>query len=212
MMMPDVAFWKDELAAYGWAASPLLFNVQDDLVTDDPVTAALDAAATRSLSVGIPHPQYGMMRATAYVTEARTLTRLSSIAHAVAAAQFAASRGMPHLYVGRSPLVDRVDGRECVVLGVLVFGGPAGGADVQCAPLTAVKWEGRWLPLFEDANDWLMTGWDSCGTAAHIFKPFGWGCPALVLGADHHSTSNEARRVSTAESRASDLDSAAESS
>lgn len=206
-MLPDVSFWKEELAAYGWAASPLLFNVKDDLVTDNPVTAALDAAATRSLSIGIPHPQYGVMRATAFVTEARTLTRLSSIAHGVAAT----SRGMPHLYVGRSPLVDRVDGRECVVLGVLVFNGPAGGGDVQCAPLTAVKWEGQWLPLFEDPTDWLMTGWDGAGCVAHIFKPFGWGCPVLALDDDRHS-SIEGRRVSTAESRVvEDLDSAAES-
>lgn len=186
----DVRYWLGVCEGYGWAACPLRFGVHDDLVTDNPATAALHAAATRSISVGIPHPQYGVMRATMLVTPAATLTRLASIAHAASAHAFVTSRGMPHLYVGRTHLTDRVGGRERVVLGVLVWLGPLGAVCV--APMTLVRWHAMWLPYFEDDNEWVSTGWDADGRAAEIHKPFGWGCPALGAEAGEAAASTRA--------------------
>ena len=184
--------WRATCESYGWSACPLLFNVHEELVRDNPAAAASeaeDAAVTRSLSIGIPHPQHGVMRATMYVTSAPTLTRLAAIAYSVARHQFATSAGLPHLYVGASHFVDRVDSKECVIVGVLVFSGPAG--DVQCAPMTLVRWRDLWLPYFEDVNAWVLTGWDGAGRTVEIFKPIGWGCP--VLAADHRRSGRSSR-------------------
>lgn len=178
----DVDAWRSVFESYGWAAYPLAFYAHDELVTNDPVTAALDAAVTRSLSVGVPHPQHGIMRATTSVTPHDTLTRLAATVHTVTAYEYNRS-GLPHLYVGRTPFVDRVAGRDCVVLGLLVFGTPVGTVDY--APLTLARWRDLWLPYFEDSTGWALTGWDAAGRVALICKPFGYGGRLLLAGRDH---------------------------
>lgn len=198
--MADVDFWLSVCARYEWAACPLLFSVHDDLVTDNPATAALNAAATRSISVGIPHPQHGVMRATMMVTAADTLTHLTCIAHACSRHAYATAKGMPHLYVATVPVADRVDGRCRAVLGVLAFH-KAGGGGVHLSPLALVRHNGAWLPYFEDTNGWVFTGWDADGRAHEIHKPLGWGGRVLDLLDTHDHRLPHAHRASTAASR-----------
>lgn len=186
MVDKDVAHWLSVAASYDWAACPLLFSVHDDLVTDNPAAVALTAAATRSISAGIPHPQHGVMRATLMVTNADTLTRLACIAHACSASTYAMTKGMPHLYVATAPVTDRVDGCTRPVLGVLAYL-KACGTNVHLSPLTLVRWNGAWLPYFQDENGWVFTGWDADGRAHEIHKPLGWG--GRVLSGPHHPES-----------------------
>lgn len=185
--MPSSADWHALFDSFGWLSCPLLFPVCEPLVTDNPVASASVPTATRSFSVGLPHPQYGIMRATAFLTDAPSLTRLVSIVHPVAALECSANESLPHLYLGAHPFVDRVGSQECLVLGVLVFASSHGyghlGASVQYAPLTLARWQGTWLPYFEDANQWVMTGWNRSGRVTEIFKPFGWGCRLHAPGA-----------------------------
>lgn len=174
----DAAHWQRVCAEYGWAACPLAFHVHHHFVHDNPVAAAASSAtATRQLSVGIPHPHYGVMRATMVLTGATSLTRLAEIAHRAAAVEYATSEGMPHLYVGGRAFTDRIGDDECTVLGVLVY--VSATHDVQCAPLGLVRWVDMWLPYFEDVNEWVMTGWDRTGKVSEIHKPFGWGSRPL---------------------------------
>lgn len=174
-MSDDQAAWQAKCASYGWATCPLAFTVHHAFVHDNPVAAASSSAiASRQMSVGIPHPQYGVMRATLMLTGAPSLTRLSEIAHRAAATEFATSEGMPHLYVGARAFADQIAGAECTVLGILVYVGA--GMDVECAPVGVVSWHAMCLPYFEDVNEWVMTGWDRAGRVSTIHKPFGWGC------------------------------------
>lgn len=155
-MDDTLSFWKDTCARYGWLGCPLA------------------AGAASTLSLGVPHPRYGVMRATMHVTPATSLTRLVSRVASVTLETGALD--LPHVYVGTRVFRDDVHGRACEVVGVIVFRGAAG--DVQSAPLAVVSWGGMCLPFFEDANDWVMTGWDAEGRVTELFKPFGWGCPA----------------------------------
>lgn len=171
-MAGDLAFWQETFASYGWAACPLAFGRLGEFVTDDPAAAAASGGPPRQLSLGVPHPQYGVMRATVIVTDAGTLTRAAGIAHESCMTELGCAEGLPTLYVGSRPFRDVVGDRECMVLGVLVFAGPLLG--VQYAPLTVTTHDTMWLPLFEDCNGWVMTGWDAVGRVAEIHKPFGW--------------------------------------
>lgn len=148
------------------------FGDMHEFVKDNPMTTPLDPGVTRSLALGVPHPQYGVMRASMFVTPATSLTRLASIVHRITSHEFAVSH-LPHVYVGRREFKDVVHGRERTVVGIVAFCGVSG--EVEYAPLGLVAWEGMWLPYFEDANDWVMTGWNTIGWVATIFKPFGWG-------------------------------------
>lgn len=174
----QLASWQRSFASYGWISSPLLFGAHQEFARDDPAAVAQNPSVTKSLSVGIPHPQYGIMRATAFLTSARSLTRLVNVVHQAATVDYRAADGLPHLYLGTRPFVDRVGDRECGVLGILVYEGSC-ALDVQYAAVTVARWQATWLPYFEDANNWVMTGWDCAGRVTEIFKPFGWGCQLL---------------------------------
>lgn len=173
----QLEYWNNTCTSLGWIASPLLFGTHE-FVRDHPEVAAVDPSITKSMSIGIPHPQYGIMRVTAFVTPSSSLTRLINTVHHVASFDFPPTNGLPQLYVGASTFSDRVGAHECTVLGILVFEGPA-PLDVCYAPLAVANWKGKWLPYFEDANNWVMSGWDIAGRVTEIFKPFGWGCPLL---------------------------------
>jgi hypothetical protein len=204
----DLEAWRARCLSYGWAACPLLFGMHHDFVTRDPTSSAVQPTVTRSLSVAVPHPQYGMMRATMYLTSAPSLTRLAAIAHEAAGQEFATCSSLPHLYVGATPFVDRVDGTECVVVGILVY---RKHLAVEAAPLALARWCDMLLPYFEDGNQWVMTGWDRIGQAVEVFKPFGWGCALVRAGGGdltpthsrvaECSTSDNAEDATTAESR-----------
>lgn len=168
----QLAAWQSTCANFGWISCPLLFG-ENEFVKDDPVAHACDPSITKSVSIGIPHPQYGIMRATAYLTSAPSLTRLINTVHHVANLELRPSNPLPHLYVGTTTFVDRIGCQECSVLGILVFEG-ATPADITYAPLTVAQWRNQFLPYFEDANNWVMTGWDAAGRVTEIFKPFGW--------------------------------------
>lgn len=172
----ELEHWGRAFTKYGWASCPVLFNAADPLHTDNPATSAMNPAVTRCLSLGVPHPQYGVMRAAVHLTSAASLTRLASVVQQLRGHEFAL-QGLPHLYVGRHAFRDTVQADEREVLGILVFRAASG--EVQHAPMTLVLWRGMWLPCFEDANNWVMTGWDAGGRVAEIFKPFGWGCAGL---------------------------------
>ena len=180
----QLQYWQNTFSSLGWVVSPLLFGTHE-FVRDDPESAAVDASITKSLSVGIPHPQYGIMRATAFVTPAASLTRLINTVHQVASFDFPPTNSLPQLFLGASAFRDRVGSQETTVLGILVFEGPT-PLDVTYAPLAVANWKGRWLPYFEDANNWVMSGWDAAGRVTEIFKPFGWGCQ--LLGAHAEAT------------------------
>ena len=186
-------YWQQVCARFGWASCPQYFEATDDLVKHEP-EAACRKKSLQSLAVGIPHPQHGIMRVTLCLTAATSLTRLTKVAHTIAPCEFAVEE-LPQLYVGDKEYRDIVAGENSVVLGVLMFRDAQN--DVQCAPLAVVQWRGVWLPYFEDANDWVHTGWDRRGHVIEIFKPFGWGCP--VLRADNAegggSCSSRASRV-----------------
>lgn len=131
--------------------------------------------------MGIPHPQYGVMRATVMLTDSRTLTHLAAVAQLRANREHAASsQGLPHLYVGKHAFVDTVgDARRAMVVGVLVFVSKT--LDIECAPMALVNWHGMWLPYFEDRASWVVTGWDRDGWVTHVDKPFGWDCQPLLM-------------------------------
>lgn len=180
-MTPE--FWKATFAAYGWVSCTLA-----------PSTPSLQAhAESQCLSVGIPHSHHGVMRATAVLTSASSLARLAGIANELAASTPSYSDRLPMLVLGTRPFVDCVGGRECTVLGMLVFATPL--LLTQTAPMTLAKCEGMWLPYFEDTNDWVMTGWDPAGRVSDVFKPLGWGCPLLGSGAATSRGSNMASRA-----------------
>lgn len=165
--------WRARFAAHGWVTCPLV--AMEGTSTFSPRTA----------SVGIPHPKYGVMRATVIFSDTHSLTRLAGVAHEVASTEFATSDGLPHLYVGSEPFVDFVDDTQCTVMGILVF---AKGLDIEYAPLTVVDWHGMALPYFTDANGWVMTGWDTSGRVSELSKPFGWGCIPLRAGPSPQSS------------------------
>lgn len=150
--------WCATLARFGW------LGVQCELE---------GGAASPAISVGIPHPRHGIMRATLIPTQAPSLTRLASFVVDDVCGS------LPRIYVGTHFFTDTVHGKEQAVMGIIVFRGAAG--DVQRAPLSVVEWRPSvWLPYFEDHNDWVMTGWNDSGSVQEIFKPCGWGCqPAL---------------------------------
>lgn len=190
--MDRKVYWRTVFASYGWVACPLAFGRHEELVWDAPVAVAAATALTaptNSLSLGVPHPHHGVMRATVVVTPSSSLTSLSGVAHELAKDAFATSAGLPLIYVGYEPFTDRVGGVECTVLGVIVFQTLTG---CQCAPLATVVYKDTHLPYFEDEKNWVMTGWDLSGYVRDIHKPFGWGC-ALV-------GSLEAERPRTCES------------
>lgn len=175
--------WRTTFATYGWVTCSLV---------DDGDGPAVPIA--RSVSVGIPHPRYGVMRATAILTPSTSLTELAGIAHQVASMEYGTCEGLPHLYVGDRPFKDIVDGKECVVLGVLVFGVKelrCAPMEVRCAPMTVVDWNGMWLPYFE-SQSWIVTGWDVAGRVSELSKPFGWGCEPLQTRASPSSRESHA--------------------
>lgn len=171
--------WQHVCARLGWVSCSV---VKDK----DHVAFSHRESATSSLSVGIPHPQHGIMRLTMCLTSATSLTRLVGVAARATDTLF---DDAPHLFVGDREYRDTVQGTDSMVLGVLLFRGPTG--DVQSAPMTAVDWRGMWLPYFEDANDWVMTGWDARGHVVEEYKPLGWGCPPL-----HHDVEGQASCMS----------------
>ena len=167
--------WVATFASYGWATCPMAtFAGTKELVRDNPEAAA---AFQGKLALGIPHPQYGVMRATVVPTPSTSLARLSVAAQVQAKDHFTWTSDMPLLFVGTKPFVDCVGDAECAVLGVLVYG--TDSFRVEFAPLTLVNWHGMWLPYFEDASNWVMTGWDTQGRVTAITKPFGWGLRLL---------------------------------
>ena len=174
---PALEHWRQAVRAYGWVSCPVVFGEMHEFVKDNPMVAARDPALTRSLALGVPHPQYGVMRASMHVTPATSLTRLTAIVHRITSHEFAVSQ-LPHIYVGQREFRDVVHGSERVVLGIIAFCGVSG--EVEYAPLSLVAWQDMWLPYFEDVNDWVMTGWNTIGWVAAIFKPFGWGGPLAV--------------------------------
>lgn len=172
--------WGATFASYGWVTCPLASCADGkQLVTDN---------FTGRLSLGIPHPQYGVMRATVVPTPCTSLARLSLAAQEQARDLFSWSEDLPLLFVGAKPFVDCVGDAECAVLGVLVYG--TTGFGVEYAPLALVDWHGTWLPYFEDANNWVMTGWDTAGRVTAITKPFGWGGALLGCGREDNKCSS----------------------
>lgn len=172
--MSELASWQSTISKYGWVCAPVLFAALDPFCKDNPVEAARQPSSLNSLSVGVPHPQYGVMRLTVHVTGATSLTQLASHVATLASSTPLAVLNLPHLYVGCHRYADCVQGQQRLVLGVLVFRGASG--NVQHAPMSLVCWGGTWLPYFEDDNNWVMTGWDLGGNVTEIVKPFGWGC------------------------------------
>lgn len=190
----EIAYWECRFRRNGWASCPLLFDPNYEFVTDNPQSAARSASDVRTLSIGIPHPQYGVMRATVYLTSATSLTRLTGRVHGLMQHIFA-YHTLPHLYVGTSTFTDRVGGacERCSVYGLLVYAGPESA--VHFSPMTLALWQGTWVPYFEDDSGWVMTGWDPSGMVRHIFKPFGWGCKLMTEDADEERASSCCSRV-----------------
>lgn len=167
--------WVSTFATYGWVTCPLAsFPGSEESVRDNP---ASEAAFDSKLALGIPHPLYGVMRATVVLTPSTSLARLSLAAQDHAKDHFSWSADLPLLFVGSKPFVDCVGDSECTVMGILVYSG--NGFRVEFAPLTLAHWHGMWLPFFEDSGNWVMTGWDTAGRVTRICKPFGWGCELL---------------------------------
>lgn len=179
--MRVMEYWCLTFETYGWSSIQMLGDDKRHAMNDemhDP----------RRLSIGIPHPHYGVMRASVHLTHARSLTRLVSLVRASMHELPQGTDDLPRLFVGDRVFTDVIHGEERSIPGVLVYKSAA-VSSVECAPMTVVQWyEGgptgtkgpwRWLPYFEDVNDWVMTGWDALGGVHEIFKPVGWGCRAM---------------------------------
>lgn len=159
--------WRRACDRYGWIAQTTLSEATGEI---------------SALSIGIRHPHYGIMTASMHETPTWSLARLSAIAHR--SVSECPIQDLPRVYVGARMFRDVVHDDECAVLGIIAFRNERDR--VECAPLTLVRWNGLWLPFFEDENEWVLTGWDRRGKVSSIFKPFGWGC-ALLDQAEHAS-------------------------
>jgi hypothetical protein len=145
-----------------------------------PLVPTTGTSQGGALAVGISHPRYGVMRATMRVVSASSLTDLANLAGRTVAENPTAYEGPgPVVFVagprpGGQDFVDVVDGQLRCVVGVVVFRG-ALDRGTEIAPLALVAWCNQWLPYFEDAGGWVMTGWGPDGRVAAVSKPFGWG-------------------------------------
>lgn len=126
---------------------------------------------TATHTVGIAHPDYGIMKLTVCTTAAGTLTDLACLAANAQEPEY------PTLYVGSRVFVDEVRGHMHGVVGVIVYTDVEGKS--HAAPMTVSHHPTACLPYFEK-DEWAITGWTASGAAKQDFKPVGWDAALLA--------------------------------